>query len=320
MEQIKVSIIMACYNEKLEWIKKSINSIINQTYNNIEIIIVNDNPNNERIIKLLKSYEISDNRVKVILNNENIGLVKSLNIALKNTTGDYIARMDADDISHFTRIKTQVEFLNKNEEVDIVSTYINMIDEYENITGVCKDNITKSEDIKKVLKYKNNFVHPTWMFKKNILQILNGYNEIPYAEDYEFLCRAVTNGFNLATIPEILLDYRVRVNSISNSNRLKQQIMFQIISNEYKEAIRRNKAINIDADYIDLNLKSKNLILIQNKLNNSNKLIYEKKYIKGYLLKLFYILINSHKRKQLINEIKFKINKFIITKNGQIIK
>ena len=95
------------------------------------------------------------------------------------------------------------------------------------------------------------------MFKKNILQILNGYNEIPYAEDYEFLCRAVTNGFNLATIPEILLDYRVRVNSISNSNRLKQQIMFQIISNEYKEAIRRNKAINIDADYIDLNLKSK---------------------------------------------------------------
>ena len=96
--------------------------------------------------------------------------------------------------------------------------------------------------------------------------------------------------------------------------------MFQIISNEYKEAIRRNKAINIDADYIDLNLKSKNLILIQNKLNNSNKLIYEKKYIKGYLLKLFYILINSHKRKQLINEIKFKINKFIITKNGQIIK
>ena len=100
MENKKVSIIMSTYNTPEEFLKKSIDSILNQTYSNIEFIIVCDG-NREEYEKIKK---INDNRIKVLLNDNNRGLPYSLNFAIENSTGDYIARMDSDDIAINDRI------------------------------------------------------------------------------------------------------------------------------------------------------------------------------------------------------------------------
>lgn len=94
-----------CYNEKQDWLTESINSILNQTYLNLEFIIVLDNPENIELKNILNEYKLKDSRVKLLINEVNKGLVFSLNRALKECSGDYIARMDADDISHLDRIK-----------------------------------------------------------------------------------------------------------------------------------------------------------------------------------------------------------------------
>lgn len=226
----KVSIIMSCFNEKEEWIRSSIESIINQTYRNLEIIIILDNPKNFSIEKIIMEYVNKDCRIKFIKNTNNLGLIKSLNKGLELASGNYIARMDADDISKLDRIDKQVKYLNKNKKVDFLATGIEKIDE--------NDNIIKKEFSPKIRTEIFQFIgyffpHPTWMFKRKILNKLKRYNDIDCAEDLDFSTRALLNGFKLEVLNECLLEYRVRDNGISKSNELKQKITAITIRSEY---------------------------------------------------------------------------------------
>ncbi|MFL0163636.1 glycosyltransferase family 2 protein [Candidatus Clostridium helianthi] len=310
-----VSVVMCCYNEEIQWVKKSIESLINQEYKNLEIIIVNDNPDNLDIISLLTRYLKIDRRIKVLFNNKNIGLVKSLNKALLECNGEYIARMDADDVSKLNRIKKQVEFMEKNNEVGLVMSYANFIDEFDNKIGEQRNTPIKFEQIKKILMYKNVAVHPTWLFRKSILSKLKRYNECMYVEDYEFLCRAIINGIILETLPEFLLDYRVRKTSICNSNRLFQQINFQTINKSYIAALK-GKPYCILENFDSNNLKNlKYLKFTQDNIYRGKVLINEKKYIKGSILIFFNVIGNRYKINQLINEIKYRMNLKFLNNN-----
>ena len=95
----KISVIMSVYSERVDWIRKSIDSILNQTYSDFEFIIVNDKPDKEENAQLLEEYAARDSRIKVLTNEENIGLTKSLNKAFALAEGEFIARMDADDMA-----------------------------------------------------------------------------------------------------------------------------------------------------------------------------------------------------------------------------
>ncbi|HDL4956660.1 TPA: glycosyltransferase, partial [Mannheimia haemolytica] len=95
----KISVVMSTYNEPVEWVEKSIRSILNQTYDNIEVIVICDNPDNKGIVDLLNLIKEGDNRVVLHFNERNKGLIYSLNKAINLSSGEYIARMDADDIS-----------------------------------------------------------------------------------------------------------------------------------------------------------------------------------------------------------------------------
>ena len=308
MSKNLVSVIMSCYNENIDWIKESIDSIIKQTYRNIEIIIVNDNPENEEIISLLEYYSKNEKRISIIFNDKNLGLVKSLNKAIKFAKGNYIARMDSDDVSDINRISEQVSFLEKNKDIDLVMTHANLIDEQgknigEFITTPCKIN-----DIKKLLRYRNVCMHPTWLLKKSMVDKLEGYKEFLYVEDYEFLCRAIVNGYNLATIPKKLLNYRIRSTSISNSNRIQQQINFQYVNKGYIQSLK-----NKDVSYMNnLNIIIKGEdefnLHFEKQIKRGKILLNNKKYIRAYILLLSNMMRNKYKRKQLINEFKYKLN------------
>ena len=107
-----VSILISVYNSE-HTIENSVDSIINQTYNNLEILILNDG-STDNTSKILEKISLKDNRVKLFSNNENLGLTKSLNSLIKHSTNNIIARHDADDISYPKRIESQLNFLLQN--------------------------------------------------------------------------------------------------------------------------------------------------------------------------------------------------------------
>ncbi|MDU5263210.1 MAG: glycosyltransferase [Clostridium celatum] len=304
-----VSIIMSCYNEKIEWIKDSIESILNQTYRNIEFIIVCDNPKNTDLVKVLKNYEMIDSRIKLIINKKNLGLTNSLNTALLHATGRYIARMDADDICLLNRIELETEYLKKNK-LDIVMSNAFFIDENENVFFNTKSNKINEKKIKKILKYYNPSIHPTWLFRKEILDKLYNYNDISYAEDYDFLCRAVLNDYKIGLIEEPLIKYRVRNNGITKSKRIYQEINSQRISKEYKKALKNHGIYNIQNELNNMSKDKISGILEEDKtFKECKEMFYKKEYIK-FIFKIIKVLIKSEiKRNQIFNYIMYNIVK-----------
>ena len=119
MEKKKISVLMTVYKESEEELKESFESIINQTYKNFEVIVVNDGSSD----KTDEIEQYNDERVKIIVNEKNIGLPLSLNKALDVATGDYYARMDSDDISTLDRFEKQLKYI-ENEDCDLVGSYM----------------------------------------------------------------------------------------------------------------------------------------------------------------------------------------------------
>lgn len=250
-----ISVIMSAYNEPEEWIRKAISSIINQTYHNIELIIVCDNPCNKMLLSILDEYKDKDSRINIIRNEVNLGLTNSLNKALKFVNGDYIARMDTDDISMNDRLEKQLEYLKKNN-LDLVGAGVSCIDECEKEITSLNNFPNDNKSFKKKIIYNNCMPHPTWLGKKEVFIKNGGYRNVPYAEDYDFLLRAVNKGFKLGNINEVLLKYRIRSTSISNKNGLRQFWVSQELVKKFK-----NNTINNSFEEVleDINLVFNNI-------------------------------------------------------------
>ena len=222
-----VSIIMSVYNEEENWLKKAIESILNQTYKNIEFIIILDNPDNTKLEKIILDYLRIDNRIIFFKNKRNMGLVYSLNRGIQQSQGKYIARMDADDISELDRIEIQKNFL-ENKNLDFVgSNIINFID--DNVEQKSNYPITE-EQIYKFLKKANPLAHPTWFLKKSVFNEVGLYRNIFANEDYDFILRCSTKKIKIENIEKPLLKYRISPNSISRSNLFEQLITTYYLS------------------------------------------------------------------------------------------
>lgn len=215
-----VSVIMSIYKEDESWIKSSIESILNQSYREIEFVIVCDNPQNLNAIRLLEEYASKDKRVVYIINDCNVGLTKSLNIAINYCHGEYIARMDADDISLETRIQEQVEFLDSNAHVGFVGCYYSIIDADGNITK----RMRKLGKEMSSIFVTNPICHPTVMFRHSMLKIRAPFYNEDYksSQDYELWSFLVKNSVRFSNIPEVLLKYRVTDKQVSAHKKDEQ--------------------------------------------------------------------------------------------------
>jgi glycosyltransferase involved in cell wall biosynthesis len=224
---------MSTYNEDPHWIKESIDSIINQTYKKIEFIIVLDNPQNEQIKCMLEKFSNLDNRIKIIYNSENIGLVKSLNKALLQCQGKYIARMDADDISTRDRLYHQKKYLEENS-LDFVFSGVKVINELGEELFESNYMSMSPEKVKNWLGLSNISNHPTWFLKAEVYKRLNGYRDVNYCEDYDFSLRCLSEGFKIGRMDKSILKYRIREGSISKSFGLEQFLNSRGILKLYK--------------------------------------------------------------------------------------
>lgn len=225
MESILVTVLIPVYNGS-KYLKEAIESILTQTYNHFELLIINDGStdNSEEIIL---SFE--DSRIRYISNSTNIGLIGTLNIGINSAKGEYIARMDQDDFSVCDRIEKQVDFLNNNKEIGLVGTAFQFIGD-ENYHSYFLDN----DSIKLALLFYNSLSHPSVMFRKEICiqHSLFFKEEYIHAEDYKMWTDFIIKT-KVANLSEILINYRKHETQISQVYQMQQKNMAAQIQQEY---------------------------------------------------------------------------------------
>lgn len=237
-----VSVLTPIYNTRPEHLRECIESILNQTFTDFEFIILNDSPENQEIESIVLSY--TDNRIRYIKNDKNIGISASRNKLIRLSHGKYLAIFDHDDISHKTRLEKQVNFLDENPYVGVVGTWVHWFGERNFI----KKNPEYDTDIKIRLTDVCAVMHTSAMIRKSVLVDNSIAYEEQYtpAEDYRLWGQlmAVTDFHN---IPEVLVEYRwtgQNTSSVMRSRmaRAHNSIKMQICNKypAYRTAFERN--------------------------------------------------------------------------------
>ena len=273
MKNSKISVLMSSYNEPIEYVQKAVNSILNQTYKYFEFIIVIDNPNNSELISFLSSTANKDERIILLINKRNIGLAMSLNRALSVSTGGFIARMDADDISKQERLEHELNYLITNE-LDVVGCEVDKIDEQGNVLGTIKSYSSKPEIYARMLPFQNVIVHPTVLMKTEAIKSVNGYRNFPSCQDYDLWLRLLSKGYKIGVIPENLFQFRRHNESITATRKFDQFLNESYIR---KLFIERKENHGVDS-FSDENLKnylSKKGFFNQEYANVQNQLLIQ---------------------------------------------
>lgn len=273
----KISCIMSCY-ERYDFLDEAVKSILAQTFPNFELIVVLEKAKNQdKIEKFLRAYD--DPRIKVIRNRKKLGFSTSLNIGIDNADGQYIARMDDDDISIPQRFALQLAQFEKNPKIDIVGSNIQVFGRYSGEIFV----YSKHCEIKAATLVTTPFMHPSVMMRKKFLNKNNLRYSLDYfTEDYELWSRAVYLGETM-NIPRSLVFYRSHgqqaTNSLTSSNenkihdshkrvmrgQLKKYLHLDLTDNEIESIQKRKQYILSDEDGLeDLRNKTVGKILKAN--------------------------------------------------------
>lgn len=201
---IKISVVIPIYNSK-KYLRESIDSVIAQTYQHWELLAINEFGSNDGSSDIVKEYSQVDPRIKLIQNEEHLGLAESLNKGIRMANGEYIARLDADDLAHPDRFSKQFEFMNTHPEVLVCGSYQHHFG--REIDWIHRPAISP-EQCKANLLFFCDLCHSTLMLRKEAI-IKNDlwYDKNYLAEDFELWTR-VTRVGEIANIPEVLGEYR----------------------------------------------------------------------------------------------------------------
>jgi glycosyltransferase involved in cell wall biosynthesis len=206
-----VTVLMPVYNAG-KYLNDAIASILNQTYENFEFLIINDGSTDESV-KIIKSFD--DKRIRLIENETNKGLIASLNIGLIESKGEFIVRMDQDDISLNHRIEAQINFLVENPQYGLIGSWFE--DFGENIPSKIVKYSTIDSEIRIRHLYQTHISHPTAVIKKEIIEKYNlqfDPNQVN-GEDYDFWVR-LSQYCKISNFPEMLVRKRDHPRNITN--------------------------------------------------------------------------------------------------------
>lgn len=275
----RVSILMGVHNGE-KYLPYAIESIINQTFKDFELIIIDD-ASTDKTAEKIEYYKNKDGRLIVIKNRINLGLTKSLNIGLNVCRGEYVARHDDDDVSIESRLQEQVNFLDENPKIVIAGSYFQCIDGDGRFISKLEKKPLKMEAIRLFLAIDNPFVHGSVIFRRNVILSLGGYNEeYRTNQDIELWSRLLESHEG-ANIDKCLMYLRIHRGSVSSGN-------YKNIAGIDREKLKENL----------LKLAKKNMA----KVLPSEKNISEEWIIK------YYDLYNGFK--------KFNFNEYFILNHG----
>lgn len=238
-EKDLISVLMPTYNVE-KYVEEAVRSILDQTWKNFELIIVDD-CSTDKTFAILQKLAQEDLRIKLYRNEANLKICKTLNRAWSYATGNYIARMDGDDVSTPDRFQVLMNFLYTHKKCGLVGSGMITIDE----TGkeLSYSSLVHSNYyIKKVIKYRSPIAH-IWIARREVYEKLKGYREIPYAEDADFIFRCVRNGFELANVREYLYKCRIRNGNTSSTNGVIQSKTFDYVYKLYLNECRQKKEL-----------------------------------------------------------------------------
>ena len=220
-----VSFIIAVYNGE-SFIEDCISSILNQSYNNLEIVIIDDGSTDSTNLILSKISKNSRIKITILKNNSNLGLTRSLNIAVSHAQGQWLARLDADDLSKENRIESQINFAIKNTQYSIIGSSCDFIDIKGNYL-YSKYYPSEHHQIKSTLEKAGAFFpHSSVLIKKDVFLKLGGYNNyMKYSQDFELWLRALSK-YKIYSINEPLVSIRIHSKRISNHREGNNQLIY----------------------------------------------------------------------------------------------
>lgn len=233
-----VSVLMCVYNTPKPFLQEAVESICNQTYTDIEFIIVDDCSEDEEVIKYLEEINKASSNIQLIRNEVNKGLTGSLNIGLVYCTGDYIARMDTDDISLSDRIATQVDYMEAHLDTALVGSGIMVFGEgTEEKEEFGDEECSRDLEVYRIrsLIQHSGPPHPTFMFRSSFLKEhgIKYREDILKAQDYGIMADILKAGGTIHKIHKPLLKYRVHTGQITAKAEMEQKAYQSRVSYDY---------------------------------------------------------------------------------------
>jgi len=268
-----ISVILPVYNGE-DHLTECIESILSQTFKDFEFIIVDD-ASTDNTSQILKEFAQKDKRIKIIVHNTNLKQTAAANTAIKNAKGKYLARMDADDIALSNRFGRQVAFMEKNADIGLLGSWVDIIDDYGKILKTWHTNSSNGY-LGWNLLFGTSFAHSSVMMRSKIVKIA-GYYQSSEAEDYELWSR-ISRIAKVENLPETLQQKRVWAGQLA----LK-------VPTETRDCVLQIMQNNINHLLNDSNL---DLEMIRNirKVSDKNPEIQDSRTIssiRNILLKLF---------------------------------
>jgi len=201
-----VSVVMGVYNEE-DYLKETIDSILNQTLADFEFIIIDDG-SEDKTQNILNEYKKIDSRIKLISNRKTLGIAKSTNSGIKNANGKYIAIMDAGDLSHRQRFEKQTRYLEARDDVYILGTQGRWIDQDGKIIGIW--NMPLNVD-GKALYETGGAIHPSIMARRTLFDVIGLYDEtLIMSQEFDLYMRSLKNGLKMANLEDEMICIRER--------------------------------------------------------------------------------------------------------------
>ena len=266
MEKIKVSVLMSIYSkEKAEYFRKSLDSILEQTYLPDEIVLVKDGLLTEELEQVIKEYKNKIN-MKIVPLEKNKGLGLALREGVLNCSNEIIIRMDTDDISLKNRIEKQIDFFNRNRDVGIIGSNAYNFEKEIGDLNTTSYFPEKDEEIRNFSKRRCPFLHPTVAIRKEILLRVGNYNDLLWFEDYDLFLRILesSKGYNFQ---EPLLYFR------SNEGLYKRRGGISYIKSEIKALTKFHKEGYMTLYYYLTNIVIRLGVRISG--NNLRRIIYK---------------------------------------------
>jgi len=280
-----ISVIIPCYNAE-EHLEEAVKSIMQQSYINLEIICINDG-STDSTLSILKRLSEIDNRIIVIDNVFNIELINTLNKGISIAKGDYIARMDADDISSPERLGEQLSYL-KDFNLDLCGSYVDYIKENGSFHSHCTHFVTHNSSLCFVSMFETPLIHPSILCKSEVLKKNNFIksDESYVAEDYYLWCILLRLGIKIGVIPKYHLKYRLNKKGESITKReIQYKNHFHISHCQQLNFVKTQidpQVENLISGRNISRITSKNVTLAINEINRIESLYLSLYNLSGY--------------------------------------
>ncbi|ENH2497037.1 glycosyltransferase family 2 protein [Vibrio parahaemolyticus] len=238
---MKVSIVVPLYNSE-RYIYQTIDSLLNQTLSDFELIIVNDCSNDQSLYIV---HEFMDKRIKIVNQDINRGCSSSRNLGISIAQGEYIAFADSDDLYEKSWLESSIDFLEKKESIQGVCSWINIIDKDNNNIGSWTPP-TNFDEIKTNILFESVFANPTFVGRSSFVKTIYFDENLKFCEDLCVYLNSILSGAKIVNIPNFNCNYRVNDDGLTESSKKNTILLTDVRQSIYESSFRKTELVNVE--------------------------------------------------------------------------